>query len=426
MNRLNHPSLALACRLAAAGLSFLLGIAVARLLGVEQFGYFSVLLAFLNVGVVVALLGHESLATREIAAALKGIAHRTTSVMTNYRAGAARQVWMMGAVVVAAEILLFQFLPAGHNAAPAWLAMLLLVPLIARTRLSQAMLRGAHLASLAIVPDGIIRPMLALAGVSAIVWAGCREPVAPLVGVLVAGACVALVAALILERDRLGRNVPSPAALGGPQKDAIRFSVAMFTSSLFAVLGSQLALIAVGNLADAGQAGLYAAAERFALAAALAGEAVYLAVASRIATLHADGGRQELQALIRRTTRTVGAATVILCLLIYGGAEILLGLYGHDFAKAKDVLTVFLIATSLNVLAGPTGQLLLMTHHEKLHFMALASSVSVQATLLLLLVPRYGAYGAAISVLAATMVWNLGMMLFIRNRLRLNPLLAWA
>ena len=60
-----------------------------------------------------------------------------------------------------------------------------------------------------------------------------------------------------------------------------QLSYAMFASSLFAVLDSQLALIMVGNLSGAAQAGLYSGAERFSLAASLVGQAIYMAIAQK-------------------------------------------------------------------------------------------------------------------------------------------------
>src|SRR5690606_17506584 len=92
------------------------------------------------------------------------------------------------------------------------------------------------------------------------------------------------------------------------------FSMAIYLSSILAALISQLALIAMGVLADPSQAGMYAAAERFALAAALIGQAVYLAVASRLAALYSRGDIEPLRSLIRSVTRRVAVATMALCL----------------------------------------------------------------------------------------------------------------
>lgn len=425
--RLNHPAAALALRIVAAALSFAFGIIAARLLGIESFGVVSVLLAFVNVGVVVSLLGHETLATRQVASLSRaGVAG--DSALIAYTRAAIRKVWLAGGVVLGAVLLVVSLLPIAQQAGIKFLPLLLLIPLVARTRLSQGLIRGAHRASLSLVPDGIVRPGLAVAALAAFGYAG-GEIGYSFAAVVIVCAAAGLLLGRVWERHALGLHFEAKAGSSVGNAVSARgqhFSISIFLSSVLAVLVSQIALISTGLLSTSADAGLYAAAERFSLAAALIGQAVYLAVASRFAALHAGGETEQLRGLIRKVTRSVSGATLLVCVVIGFAAGPLLALYGHGFAAALPTLQILLISVLCNACAGPTGQVLLMTKHEKDHLTAMLASLLVQTMLVVALVPEYGVLGAAWAVLCSTIVWNGLMMYFVGRRLSINPFLAWA
>lgn len=423
---LNQPIVALALRIVAAACSFAFGIITARLLGIDDFGVVSVLLGFVNVGVVISLLGHETLATREVAALRQSDVAHSGDLASSYARLASHQVWLTGLMVLCAMLFIVPLFPIGQRAGVQYLPILLLIPLVARTRLSQGLIRGAHRASLALVPDGIVRPGLAVAIYSCLLYVGSKSG---FVAVMVICALVALLTGWRWELSALAVSSPTASKAirsGIAQTKAISFSLPIFGSSLIAVLVSQVALISTGLLSTPADAGLYAAAERFALAAALVGQAIYLAVASRLAALHASGEALQLQALIRRVTRGVAAATLLLSVTLVFAAEPLLSIYGKEFSGAVPVLQVLLISIICDACAGPTGQVLLMTRNEKDHFVAILLSLAIQLVLIAWLLPIYGVIGAAWAVVGSTVAWNCLMMYFIKRRLAINPLLAWA
>jgi O-antigen/teichoic acid export membrane protein len=418
---LNKPAIAVALRIAAAGLSFAFALVSARLLGLDGFGTVSVLLGFINVGVVFALLGHETLATREVATLRRS---NDPNAAVAYSRSAARQVWGAGTLVFVVLVVIVSELPIGQRAGPEFLALLLLVPLIARTRLSQGVIRGAHMASLSLVPDGIVRPGTSVLLLGALVVSGMRTEKGFAL-IMISCALLSLLLGRMWESGALAVE-PTVGRTEKVSQRGVQFSGPIFVSSMLAVLVSQIALIATGLIATPIDAGLYAAAERFSLAAALVGQAVYLAVASRFASLHIAGDIAALRLLIRKVTRSVSVATFLVCGALALLSVPLLGLYGSNFTEAAPVLQVLLLSVLVNAIAGPTGQVLLMTRNEGDHLTAMTLSLIMQSALIATFVPNYGVLGAAWAVLASTLVWNGLMMYFVRRRLALNPVLAWA
>ncbi len=295
---LNHPVIALILRVCAVTLSFGFSVIAAHVLGLKNFGIFNVLLSFVNVGVVFALLGHETFATRKIAASLTSLDTDVRKAILQYLHCASRYVWLAGILVCLFEAIIIWCLPIGRKAPFEMLLLIVLILFIARTRLSQGIIRGEHRAALAIVPDGILRPGIAIAGLSIMLLAG-MDAVSIVVGILLGSSIIGLLFGKHWESKTLvvdnKRGVNIAARKKGSQGVSAFFSPAIYSSSILAVLSSQMAIIATGNLANLEQAGLYAAAERFALAAAIIGQTVYQAMASRFAVLYAEGDHQSLR-----------------------------------------------------------------------------------------------------------------------------------
>jgi O-antigen/teichoic acid export membrane protein len=414
-----RPSSAALVRVAAAGLSFSLGVLAARILDVSDFGVLSLLLAGANIGVVVALLGHEDLASRNASIAT---ATGDARGLEAYRAYTTRNILTAGLVVSTVGVLVYGVSLSGFRSRD-WIVLVSFTVILVcavRTRYAQSLVRGKHYPALALIPDGIVRVGLGLFLLAAIAAteAGSLQAVAV---ALAAAAVVGLVTALKFEREL----VPLSPSARETTTQTRRFSPHLYTSSILGILGSQMALLLTGHLAGSTSAAFYAAADRVASATAIAPQALYWAIAPTISRLHTLGDSAGLATVLRRYTRLAAGVTAVMMLAIGLLSAPVLGMFGPAYVSAKYALTILLLATFLSTAAGPTGMVLVMTRHEGLHAAALAVSLSVQLILSLALIPRFGPLGAAGATLVFTLLWNGLMLLAIRQRLGLGPLLAW-
>ena len=416
---LRTPALALAVRVAAAALSFLLAIVAARMLGIETFGQMNVLLAFVNIGVVFSMLGHENLATRTVAS---GVEKQDLAMTASYRRRSSRQVWIAGSIAALVFAGLLTLGSTDRDPFVGAATFALLIPLLARTRLGQAVVRGMHHPALALIPDGILRPVLMIAGV--ILITAANHATIGWVGLtFVVAACGAVLLVYWLERGMQSQG--SESRITAPNKPRL-ISLHLYISSLLSVATTQLAVIVVGFAVGTAEAGIYSAAEKIALAASLVSQSLYLAIASRLAAMHSAGDLEGLRRTVRAYTRKVGASTLVLCSILAWFCPELLALYGASFSEGVDVLRILLVSTLLTGLAGPIGHLLMMTNHEADHAKSMVVSLISQCVLYAVLAPAYGALGVAIGTLLATLIWNGLMILAVRRRLALNGFLAWA
>ncbi len=415
-----RPSSAVLVRILAAGLSFLVGVAAARVLSVTDFGVLNLLLAGTNIGVVVALLGHEDLATRTGAIASATGDH---AGLTAYRAGATRDIFLMGLVSTALGWLVYCATgrlgtPGGWITAAAFTVVLFCG---ARSRYAQSLVRGQHYPALAIIPEGIVKPGLGVCLVALVAVVAART----LWAVAVALAVAALVALIVALRVEV-KVVRSDSSIRPTGPVTRRFSPHLFISSLLVVLGSQMALLLTGHLAGSGPAAFYATADRIASATMIVSQAMFLAIAPEISRLHTLGDSASMAELLRKYTRLAAVATGVMALTLGLLSTAVLGLFGPAYVAAKSTMYILLLASFLNVAAGPTGVLLVMTKNEGLYAGALGISLFCQLIMSAIMIPRYGLLGAAGAALVFTILWNGLMLCAVWRRLRLRPILAWA
>jgi O-antigen/teichoic acid export membrane protein len=413
-----RPSAAVLVRVLAGGLSFLIGVAAARALSVSDFGVLNLLLAATNIGIVIALLGHEDLATRNAAIATAiGDAHG----LGGYRQKATRNILIMG--LLASTLVALAYYTSGYlGRSGGWItaaAFTVILLCSARARYAQSLVRGRHFPALAVIPEGIIKPGL---GVCLVLVVAAGKNLWAVAVALAVAATAGLIVALMLERKVVHLGVSTHETTLPTQ----HFSPYLFGSSILAILGGQMALLLTGHLAGSTPAAFYATADRIASATAIVAQALFLAIASRISRLHTLGDSVAMAGLVRRHTRHAATITAAMALAIVLLAAPILRVFGPAYIGAKDALSILMLAAFLNAAAGPTGMILVMTKHERLHAGALGISLLCQLTMSSILIPRYGLLGAAGATLIFTLLWN-GLMLFaIWRRLGLRPILAWA
>jgi len=192
---------------------------------------------------------------------------------------------------------------------------------------------------------------------------------------------------------------------------------AMLMDAVFS-LGTYIDRIVLIPLLAGRELGLYAVAYSFSRVIQLSQPAITSVVFSHMAKV------DELQSRVLhdRALRMLLIGLVIGCTCLWAiGAPLLRLAYGGEFAAANTVFRLLVIEASLGALSQVTAQLYLS--HDRPGVVSIIQVSVLGATLgaLLLLVPVYGATGAAIALLAGgTLRWLCllgGVSLVLRQRL---------
>ncbi|WP_424938726.1 polysaccharide biosynthesis C-terminal domain-containing protein [Algiphilus sp.] len=190
----------------------------------------------------------------------------------------------------------------------------------------------------------------------------------------------------------------------------LRTSVPMGIASL-ALLGiCRWDLVILGAFVNMDQVGLYAAAARLSLLAAVVLRIVNLVVAPFLAQAYHAGRLVDFRRLLKIST--IGAALVGSPLFfgIVIWSEELLALFGHGYVGATLELRILALGQYINLLTGPVSFALTMSRHERANMLLNILAAAVSLIGLLILVPLLGSVGAAIATTLALSCLNISQL----------------
>jgi O-antigen/teichoic acid export membrane protein len=189
----------------------------------------------------------------------------------------------------------------------------------------------------------------------------------------------------------------------------------MLVLSVFQELMNQVDIILLGQLADTKQAALFAASWRLASLVPFGLVGLATMAGPLIAAAHDRGATGELH----RVSSVVARGGFIFALVgagllyLFGGT--LLALFGRGFAEGRNVLSVLLLGGIVNAFTGVVVYFATLTGRERHALAIFAGALVLSIVLNILLIPRFGAVGAAIASSSATAAWNLAMLVYVRR-----------
>ncbi len=140
-----------------------------------------------------------------------------------------------------------------------------------------------------------------------------------------------------------------------------------------------------------------------------------------IAELHSKGERQKLEEMFKIVTKWAITFSLPLFLIASLFSAYLLGLSGTGYISAWPLVIAFSLGNMLGAATGSVGSMLLMTGHNKLSFINSLVAVVVNVVLGILLTPRYGAMGTALSTGLAVCVLNIMRLVQVGVVLKMQP-----
>ncbi|MFL5653885.1 MAG: oligosaccharide flippase family protein [Ktedonobacteraceae bacterium] len=143
--------------------------------------------------------------------------------------------------------------------------------------------------------------------------------------------------------------------------------------------------------------------------------------APTIAELHSKGEKQKLESMFKVVTKWSITFSLPLFLIMVIFSPYVLALPGPGFESAWPLLIAFAVGSMINAGTGTVGYMLLMTGYQRLSFLNSLVAVAVNIGLGILLTPRYGAIGTAVSTGLAICALNFMRVLQVRIFLKMHP-----
>ena len=384
--------------------SFAVGVQLARLLGVEGYGYYGIALSVVTIAGIPGEMGLSRLVTREVASAsAKGdLPHLFGAVRWTRRMGIGLSAVMVASVVIAALVLAYNGL---RELSATLLLAAPIIPLMTLTRINGGALQGLHHIVRGQIPQNLLRPLSLSTLLLVTYLAGMKLEPSSAMAFNSLSAAIALVICSIWLKRRLPKGRPEETFRGG--KRWFASMVPMGLTEGMRVLQTELSILLLGLIAAPAAVGLFRIANVTAMTAAGPMTAIAHVSLSVIARLHAEGDHVRLQKAVTALARAQlgGVAALSIPLLI--APELLIRLaFGESFEPAATALRILAAGQLLNAAFGPNVVLLTMTHNERRVTRAMAIAMALNLVMIPLLVPLWGIAGAAIAVVASLLCWN--------------------
>ncbi|HEY3520621.1 MAG TPA: oligosaccharide flippase family protein [Rhodanobacteraceae bacterium] len=412
---------ALLVQVGGAGLSLIVNVVLARLVGKTEYGVYTLVFSWMSVLSVFALLGQSSSVVRFVPTYI----HRQEwGTLRGLRRGASAIVLLASIVImlIGAFIVFALRRRLGSNLELTLLVGFLLLPLVTQLGLNGAFFRGFKRAVRSGAYDNVVRPLVLVGLVLVLVLALGWRLTAP--GVM-AASVVATLVTLVGSEWRLTRVWPAAARGAQPSYDVpawFKLGRQLFFLAAMGIANNRADVLILGALAGAVVVGPYYAAVRLAALAVYGLSAVNTILAPMIAESYVAGEHDKMAKMVHHAAKLTFVVTMAVALPLAIAGHWILGLFGKGFAEAAYVpLLIILLGQCINATAGPVGFLMTMTRYEREAPWFTGGAALLNVLLSLALIPPFGLIGAAIATAFSTIAWNLTALVFVRRKLGVNP-----
>lgn len=391
-----------------AGLVFFSEILLARMLGATGYGLFATVIAWMQVLLVVVLLGSNNLLVRFVPtyvatmnwASLRGAVLYSLLVSLG-----------VGVIIIAISSFMMSISEntLSEELRRSFLIGMVILPVMAISIQRQAILRGLHHVAAALAPEYVVRPLCLILLSAAFYWI-FGTPLYASQALIMYG--LAAVFAFLIGRYFQKLSMPRDVAEARAILHAgewFRIAMPLFLNAIMQLLIVRMDIILLGILAGHEEAGRYAVASRVSDVIVFMSTSTNVVAAPLIARHHARDDIYGMQRMLVLLTKGVLVLTLPLVVLIGIFGDPILGLFGNGYKVAYFSLLILACGQVVKALCGPVDFIMVMTgqHMKMLKILTLAATLNL--ALNLLLIPGYGMSGASVATACTTVFWNLYM-----------------
>ena len=403
---------------AGIGLTYCSQLVIARIVGVDTYGVYAYVFAWMVVLAYFSTLGFDVGLLRFVPAYE---AERAWPLLQGVIQYAQRRAAFVGLSFIFIGICVVKAWTSSPELRSTFLAGFALVPILALVRIRCSAVRAFGGVVSALVPDRIVRDgtLIALLAVASLGLGWTLNAPFVMVATLISAALGLVCAGLAMRRRR-------PRAIENilPAYDAAvwrRAAIPLVILGATEALMNRTGVILLGWIADTKNAGIYSLAFNIALVVTLPRIAVNTLFAPVISDLYTRRDKETMQVLITRAASWTFCAGICIAAVLFLLAEPLLAWFGAGYEAGVPALRILLISQVMAAGAGSQLYVMTMTGHERSAAVLLVSCAIVNAAASAVLIGMFGLAGAAIGTAVSLVVWNVAMALFLWRRLNLLP-----
>ena len=394
-------------------------LVIQRALGVELFGLYSVSLSLVTLISSIFDLGMDNAVIRYIAI-YRGRKHQTNSIrsLVIFCTSLVGITGLLGALFVMVFAPFLAKLVHKPDTAPVLLILAPLIPLLCMQTVWTGGLQGLKEFKRRVFIQRFVVPLVLLL-LMVVAMFFFRN----LVGVAIL-ALISAVISDIINLYFLFRAV-SRVSMQGEEKYEVRtwlsFALPNFLTTIVNTMLDSIDTLLLAFFVSNLQIGQYSAAIKISLFISLPLGSLSVVFTPTIADLYARKEHQKLLSMFQIVTKWTITLTLPIFAITTLFAVPLLELSGKGFTGAWPLVIVLATGNLAVAVTGPAGYLLLMTGHQKFSLFNSAATIIVNIVLGLILTPRYGAMGIAISTGIALSAINVIRLIEVHLLLKMLP-----
>ena len=391
-------------RLFAYGTRFLMAYLMARALGADQFGLYTIALSTATLIAGVAVFGLHTALVRYVAvyskqkdeAELWGLLQLGTGVSVLLSTLLAIGLFTL-AYVVADRIY------HRPELAPLLQIMAIVIPFMALSTVLAGATQGFKKMHYAVIAQNFVQVLVRLVLIVIMFFIGMKA----IHAVAIFGLANIIVAALLLYF--LHREFPLNRSLRFAKhnrREILSFSLPVWISGLLRTFRSNIQILLLGTFYTAAGVGIFAVVSRTNLLGRMAFNSIGTSSRPIIAEIHATDDRAQLASIYQTTGRWAFTINLPIFLTLMLFSEAILAIFGEDFIAGAMALRILAVAELVDAMTGICGVIIDMTGHTRLKLANSVTQLVLAISVNILLIPRFGLLGAAVGALIVNAVIN--------------------
>lgn len=297
----------------------------------------------------------------------------------------------------------------------------LILPAFVVANMQDGIARSHDWMRLGLMPQFIVRQTLIIAFTAGMVALGLHLGATAATLASAAAVWIAMIGQMIVLNRRLrGSMAPGPRAYEIPSW--LRLSLPIMMVEGFFLLLSHIDILVLQHYRSAEEVGIYFAVVKTLALVSFIHYAMSATTAHRFTEYYTSGDTARLSAYVAHAIKWTFWPSLAATLALLAFGEPLLWLFGPQFTAGYGIMFVAAIGLIARAAIGPVERLLNMSGNQNTCALAYASAFVVNIALCVMLVPRYGGYGAAAATSAALVFESIVLFVLTKRRLGLHVL----
>ncbi|MAT39315.1 MAG: hypothetical protein CL946_06900 [Ectothiorhodospiraceae bacterium] len=270
------------------------------------------------------------------------------------------------------------------------------------------------------IPENVVKPTALLIFIGIVAWAAGGKGVTA--GQAIAANVVAVALAFVVgfflfrmahKRRNLAHRYQHSLWLWA--------TLALGLTTSLRAISTNLDIVLLGSFGMVEEAGVFKVAALIGAQVGVALQIANIVVAKDVGAALERGQTKEVERILRKSSLLTAAASAALVLFLLAFGRVILDIaFPPAFKEAYWPMIILALAQLVNCFTGSVGLLLNFARKEWSITGALAISTAANVVLNLVLIPQYGALGAAYSSLSSMIIWNAILFRTVSRDLSMN------